>query len=303
MDLNAIRMFAATAQSGSLTAAAERLGIPLATISRRIRDLERELNVQLLQRSVHGTCLTDAGSRLYQHVSRGLEILANGERALQSNQAHLKGLLRLSLPSSLKPWWEVLSRFQQRYPGIALQVKTTDRHINLIEEGIDVTMRIGRTAHQSMATQRVLAYHHVLVGSPVLLQRLGVPAKVTDLHKFPCGGWSQGTTVSWRLGKEIFKPEPTIITNDYAHLCARALAGDIVTELPPFMTMEYLKNNQLVALLQDHPLPELEITLHYPSHPHPSPIVQTYLDFARQHIKNPARLNAQSTLLQGTTHA
>ena len=87
MNLNAIRMFAATAQSGSLTAAAERLSIPLATISRRIRDLERELNVQLLQRSVHGTCLTDAGRRLYQHASRGLEILRRllGDPALFEN--------------------------------------------------------------------------------------------------------------------------------------------------------------------------------------------------------------------------
>ncbi|WP_421526732.1 LysR family transcriptional regulator [Pseudomonas brenneri] len=300
MDLNAVRMFAATAQFGSLTAAAEHLGIPLATISRRVRDLERELNVQLLQRSVHGTCLTDAGMRLYQHASRGLEILASGERALLNDQARLKGLLRLSLPSSLTPWWEMLSRFQQRYPGIVLQVRTCDRPIKMIEEGVDVSMRIGRCSGHSLSTQRMLAYHHVLVAAPALLQRLGVPARVKDLHQFPCGVWSQGTTAYWRLGKEIFKPEPTIVTNDYTHLCNRALAGDVVTELPPFMTMEHIKNQQLVVLLEDHPLPDLEITLHYASHPHPSPSVQTYLDFARQHIKHPARINAHSTEL---THA
>lgn len=137
-------------------------------------------------------------------------------------------------------------------------------------------------------------------GGPRIASAPGVPARVKDLHQFPCGVWSQGTTAYWRLGKEIFKPEPTIVTNDYTHLCNRALAGDVVTELPPFMTMEHIKNQQLVALLEDHPLPDLEITLHYASHPHPSPIVQTYLDFARQHIKHPARFDAHSTEL---THA
>lgn len=303
MNLNAIRMFAATAQSGSLTAAAERLSIPLATISRRIRDLERELNVQLLQRSVHGTCLTDAGRRLYQHASRGLEILANGERALQSEQLQLGGVLRLSLPSSLKPWWELLSKFQQRYPGIVLQVRATDERLNLIEDGLDIVMRIGRATHPSVAAQRLLTYHQVLVASPVLLDRLGVPTKVTDLHKFPCGVWSRGTTASWRLRKEIFKPEPTIVSNDYAYLSARAVAGDIVTELPPFLAMEYVKKHQLVILLEDHPFPELEISLHYSSRPHPSPIVQTYLDFARQHIESSARLSGQFTFPPSTTHS
>ncbi|AIG05568.1 LysR family transcriptional regulator [Pseudomonas fluorescens] len=300
MDLNALRMFAAIAQSGSMTAAAEHLGIPLATISRRVRDLERELNVQLLQRSVHGTYLTDAGMRLYQHASRGLDILTRGERALQNEQARLKGLLRLSLPSSLKPWWEVLSRFQQRYPDIMLQVQASDRSDRLAEDGVDVIIRIGRCTQHSLANQRVFTYHHVLVAAPALLQRLGEPAEITDLHKFPCGVWSQGSTASWRLGKEVFKPDPTILTNDYAHLCSRALAGGVLTELPPFMAMEHIKNNQLVALLKEHPLPELEITLHYPSHPTTSPIVQAFLDFARQHIKHPAQLNTQSTLL---THA
>ncbi|NNA88753.1 LysR family transcriptional regulator [Pseudomonas gessardii] len=296
MDLNAVRMFAITAQCGSLTAAAERLGIPLATVSRRVRDLEQALNVQLLQRSVQGTCLTDAGMRLYQHARRGLEIMANGERALLSDQSRLKGLLCLSLPSSLKPWWEMLSRFQQRYPDIVLQVRTSDRLINLIEDNVDVAMRIGRCTQQPSNTQRVLAYRHVLVAAPALLQRLGVPARITDLHTFPCGAWSQGSTARWHLGTELFKPEPTIITNDYAYLCSRALAGDIVTELPPFMAMEHIKNHQLVALLENHPLPELEITLHHPLHPHPSPIVQTYLDFVRQHIKHPAQPNTHSTL-------
>jgi len=278
-------MFVATAKCGSFTAAAERLEIPLATLSRRIRELERVLQVQLLERSVHGTRLTDAGTRLYEHASRGLEMLVDGERALISDQTQLRGRLRLSLPPSFEPWWEVLSAFQRHYPDIQLQVYTSDRRIDLIEDGIDVVMRIGPITHDSMVARRMLTYRHLLVASPTLLARLGVPNKVAHLRNYPCGVWSQEASTTWHLGEETFKPDPIIATNDYAHLRTRALAGDLVTELPPFMALEAIGNNQLVTLLEKHPLPEMEINLLYPSHRHPSSLVRTYLDFAQQHIK------------------
>ena len=91
MDLNAARMFVGVVQAGSLSAAATRLGIPLPTLSRRMRDLERQLKVQLLERSARGARLTDAGSRLYEHASRGIEALLEGKQAVVTDQARLKG--------------------------------------------------------------------------------------------------------------------------------------------------------------------------------------------------------------------
>jgi DNA-binding transcriptional LysR family regulator len=111
MDLNATRMFVGVVQAGSLSAAATRLGIPLPTLSRRIRDLERQLKVQLLERSGRGAKLTDAGSRLYEHASRGIEAILEGKQAVVTEQAHLKGRLRLSLPQTVQPWWEMLAAF------------------------------------------------------------------------------------------------------------------------------------------------------------------------------------------------
>ncbi|WP_245476764.1 LysR family transcriptional regulator [Bradyrhizobium sp. Leo170] len=107
MDLNATRMFVAVVQAGSLSAAAARLGIPLPTLSRRIRDLEQQLKVQLLERSARGAKLTDAGTRLYEHAGRGIEVLLEAEQAVMSDQARLKGRLRLSLPQAFEPWWDL----------------------------------------------------------------------------------------------------------------------------------------------------------------------------------------------------
>ena len=87
MDLNATRMFVAVVQAGSLSAAATRLGTPLPTLSRRIRDLEGQLRVQLLERSARGTKLTDAGARLYEHATRGIEALLEAEQTVVSDQA------------------------------------------------------------------------------------------------------------------------------------------------------------------------------------------------------------------------
>src|ERR1700760_1683439 len=98
MDLNAARMFVAVVQAGSLSAAAARLGTPLSTLRRPNPDLEGQLRVQLLERSARGTKLTDAGARLYEHASRGIEALLEAEQIVASDQARLKGRLRLSFP-------------------------------------------------------------------------------------------------------------------------------------------------------------------------------------------------------------
>lgn len=294
MDFNAVRMFVSVAQNGSLSAAAERLDIPLPTLSRRIRELEQQLKVQLLERSVRGTKLTDSGTRLYEHASRGIEALIEGEQAVISDQAHLKGRLRLSLPPSFEPWWKVLSAFQRRYSQIQISVYTTERRIDLIEDGVDVALRVGMIAHETMVARRMLTYRHILVASPALIERLGALSSVEALYGYPCAVWSQGDNATWQLGGVAFKPEAMLSTNDYAHLRSRALIGDVVTELPPFLAASAIREGKLLALLPEHPLPEQQINLLYPSHRHPSAIVRAYLDFSQEYMGYLAEVSSTS---------
>ena len=286
MDLNALRMFVGVVQAGSLSAAAARLEIPLPTLSRRVRELEHQLAVQLLERSVRGTRLTEAGMRLYENAARGVEILHEAEQALASDQARLKGRLRLSLPPGFEPWWELLGVFQRRYPDIRVQVFTSERRIDLVEDGVDVALRVGAVAHEAMVARRLFAYRHVLVGSPRLLEREGGMETLDDLRRFPAGMWYPGGSGegAWLLGGQAVKPRIVLATNDYAHLRARALDAELVTVLPPFMAAAAVRAGQLIELLPEHPLPEQEIHLLYPSHRHPSTIVRCYLDFCQQHL-------------------
>lgn len=283
MDLNAVEMFVSVVQAGSLSAAASRIKIPLPTLSRRLRELERQLNVQLFERSARGVKLTDAGIRLYEHAAQGVEALLEGERAVTSNERQLKGRLRLSLPPSFEPWWKLLATFQRCYPDIQLHVFVTDRRVDLFEDGIDVALRVGAIAHENMVARRILSYRHVLVASPVLVDRLGEPRAPEDLHDYPCAVWRRGANVesAWQLGEHVFVPRPRLSTNDYALLLERALAGEVVTELPPFMVDSAVQERKLFPLLPGYPMPEQQVNLIYPPHRHPSAIVRTYLDFCQ----------------------
>ncbi len=280
MDLNAVRMFVGVVRAGSLSAAALRIGVPLPTLSRRLRDLERELKIQLLERSARGARLSDAGARLYEHAVRGIDALVEGEEAVKSDQARLRGRLRLSLPTAFEPWWKLLGAFQRQYPDIQLSVYATDRRVDLIEDGIDVALRVGALVHEAMVARRLLSYRHVLVASPELLRRLGVPATPDALHHFPCAAWCRdaNTQGTWRLGEHVVELKAVLTTNDYLHLRDRAVAGEVVTELPPFLGAELIRSGLLCCLLTDHPMPEHQISLIYPSHRNPSSIVRAYLD-------------------------
>jgi DNA-binding transcriptional LysR family regulator len=286
MDLNAVQMFVNVVRAGSLSAAADRAKIPLPTLSRRIRELERQLRVQLLERSVRGTRLTDAGTRLYEYASRGIETLLEGQEAVTSDQARLKGRLRLSLPDAFEPWWELLSMFQKQYPDIHLHVYTTGRRVDLIEDGIDVALRVGTIKHEAMVARQLLAYRHVLVAGAQLIERLGLPESVDALHRFPCAVWTPapGMPAVWRLGDQTFEPRSVLAANDYAHLRSRALAGEVITELPPFLAAPGIRAGELVALLRDRPTPEQQISLLYPLHRHPSAVVRAYLAFCQENV-------------------
>src|SRR6516225_4076141 len=170
MDLNAARMFVGVVQAGSLSAAATRLGIPLPTLSRRMRDLERQLKVQLLERSARGARLTDTGSRLYEHASRGIEALLEAEEAVVSDQACLKGRLRLSLPQTVEPWWELLAAFQRRYPDIQVYVYSTERRVDPGNGCIDLALRVGASAHEPMVARLILTFRHIVVARPQLAE-------------------------------------------------------------------------------------------------------------------------------------
>ena len=139
--------------------------------------------------------------------------------------------------------------------------------------------------HDSMVGRRLFSFRHVLVASPQLLARLGEPTSPEGLRHAPCGAWQRNSEAIavWRIGEQRFEPAAALVTNDYLHLRARAIAAELLTELPPFLARDALHSGDLKQVLPDFPMPVQDISLLYPSRRFVSSIVRAYIDFCQAH--------------------
>jgi len=272
-------MFACVVSNGSFSAAARALDIPVATVSRRVAELEKSLDSRLLERSTRKLRLTETGNTLYEYVVRGVEEFDAGLLALNEQQQDLKGALRLSMPPNFEPMWGLLERFQLNYPQVALDIMVTERRIDFIEDGIDTALRVGDLQTQSAVARRLTEYHHKLVTRPDFLQSLKIKTP-QDLHDIPCVAWGKsGQTIQWVLGDEKLNISPKVRANDYLQIRSMVLNGRFVSELPPFFCETYLKSGELVEVLSEYPLPKQTVSLLYPSRKNLSRITRAFIDF------------------------
>ncbi len=283
MDLNSTRMFVNVVMKGSFSAAALFMAVPVATVSRRVADLESVLGVRLLERSTRKLRLTEAGTILYEFASRGLEEMDAGLLALSEQQQNLKGHLRLSLPPSFEPMWKLLDDFQELYNNIEIDLFVTERRLDFIEDGIDVALRIGDVVSLSAIARLLLSYRHRVVASPQFLAGnvFNIPLDI-DIYK--CAAWAKKEQdIIWSLGNEKVSIKPFIRANDYSYMRYLALNHKCITELPPFYCQEHIENGELVEVLPDYPMPVQQVSLIYPSRKHVSRITRVFIDYC---VKN-----------------
>jgi len=261
------------------------MGIPVATVSRRVAELESSLDVRLLERTTRKLRLTEAGAILYEFVSRGVEEMNAGLLALSEQEQNLKGHVRLSLPPSYDPMFKLLSDFQELYSNIEINLFVSERQLDFIEDGIDVALRIGDVASQSAVARLLMSYRHRLVASPTFLTGCSIDYPKDILSK-KCAAWCQkDQEVIWTLGNQQLKIEPFIRANDYLHMRYLALNHKCITELPPFYCQKYVERGDLVEVLPDYPLPEQRVSLVYPSRKSVSRITRVFIDYCVENFK------------------
>lgn len=280
MGLNALRLFVVAAEAGSLSEAARRTGVPLPTLSRRVRALEDELGHRLLERSSRRLMLTDAGARLFASAEPALARLVQAEQGLQ-DASGVAGTLRVSVPPHFTPLWSALRDFGKRHPAVRFDVFVTDRRVDLVADGVDVAIRVGEGGRGSYVGRTLARYRHRLVAAPARLQGVGV-ARPEDLAALPCAAWRSGGPAAWSLGDTRLELEPVLTTNDYQHLLQLALDAEVVTELPPFLAHGPLARGALVELLPEHPLPVQTVRALVADTRLLSPLLRHFLDFAAE---------------------
>jgi len=278
MDLNALELFVAAAEAGSFSAAARRTRVPLPTLSRRVRKLEDDLGVRLLERGAHGLALTAAGTQLLAEATPALATLSQAEQRLYDSSG-VAGTLRVSIPPYFAPMQPVFSEFCCRYPAVRLDVFVTDRRVDLVADGIDVVIRVGEGGYTSYVGRTLARYRHRVVGAPSLVQGVEIDSPA-DLHNLPCACWRTGGLPSWTMGDVELSLSPVLVTNDYAHLLHMAVSGQAITEVPPFMANDLLDDGHLVEILPDYPMPLQTIRALVVDTRALSPLVRQFLDFA-----------------------
>jgi DNA-binding transcriptional LysR family regulator len=285
--LEAMTILLATVDTGSLSAASRHLRVPLATVSRRVAELEKHLNVRLLHRGNRKLVVTEAGRSYITSCRRIIEEIAEVERTASGEYRSPQGELMISLPAVLgrSHVLPIVVDFQRTFPDIRMRMQLTDRFVNLLEEHVDVVVRVGELPDSSMIATRVGVIRQVLCASPAYLKRRGAPKAPVDLAKHDCvilGGYH--TSFGWefvidKTTRAIHVPSRLTVNLGEAAVAA-AVAGAGIARVLSYLIDDLLKSRSLVTLLEAYePLP-IPVSIIYPSQRQVPLKLRAFLDFA-----------------------
>ncbi len=278
--------FVRVVEAGGISAAAERLGIAKSAVSRRLQEMENRLDVQLLQRTTRRINLTEAGREFYQSSLRILDEVDEAEQSLQTGQQALSGRLRINAPLSLglRHLLPVLKLLQAQHPKLMIDIDLDDREVNMIEEGVDVLLRVGRLEDSSLVARRLCPIRFVYCASPDYLARRGEPKKPTDLSAHDGIGYNLVPEAQqWPLGlvqgRLLHKPHIALSTNNSDMMLKATEAGLGLALLPTFVCHEALVQGRLVPILCEHRPAPLDLYVLYTSRRHLPQRVRALLEF------------------------
>jgi len=287
VNLNRLAVLVAVVEAGSLTAAAARLGLAKSMVSKHMQLLEAELGVALLVRSTRTLRLTDAGRAFYDASRQVLQAAEEAIEAARSGRDSVQGRLRVAAPVDygVMVVAPLLSTLRVRYPALTVELLCADHRVDLIAEGIDVAVRLGKLGDSDHQAARIGPLLRWLVASPDFLSRHGMPADPAALAPLP---WVELTvvaqpgnfTLSDGAGRvqEVAMRNTVFSTNTAYASRAAALAGDGVLRATVFSVQEDVAAGRLVRLLPDWSLAASDIHAVYPRSPHLPQKVRIFID-------------------------
>lgn len=298
--LEAMSVFAAIVEGGSLSAAGRRLNVPLATVSRKLADLEAHLKTRLLTRSTRKLVLTDAGRDYLDACRQILEQVDDAERAAAGAYAKVKGQLVVAAPIVFGRLHvvPVAAAFLELHPEVDIQLRLGDRNVNLIEEHVDVALRIGVLPDSGTVATQVGTVRRVVCASPAYLERFGSPRSLDDLAAHRCISFDGlDAAAAWTFVAEHgdkrrvpVQSRMTVSTADAA--IAAAVCGLGLTRVLAYQVAEALRDGRLVRVLADHEPPAVPASLIYPGQGRLPMKTRAFIDFAAGRLRD--RLSADT---------
>ncbi len=287
--IDAMQAFVAVADQQSFAAAARKLGLSPSAVTRLIAALEDRLGARLLQRTTRQVALTDAGARYLERVRRILADVEEAERTAEGERIRPSGRLVVSAPVGfgrlhVSP---VISAYLSRYPEVSAELRLEDRMINLVEEAIDLAVRIGHLADSTLVARHVGEMRRIVVASPDYLAHRGEPVtpQAIAAHDTIRFGVTSGLA-DWRFldgGHEIrITYAPRLITNSSDAAIRYAEQGGGLTRVLAYQAADAIRGGRLKVVLADFELPALPIHIVYPTSRLLSAKVRAFIDLVTE---------------------
>jgi DNA-binding transcriptional LysR family regulator len=289
---DAMSVVLAVAEAGSLSEAARRQKTPLATISRKVSELEAHLETKLFNRSSRALVLTDAGRSFVAASKRILADVAEAERAASGEYATPRGELILSAPVALGRilLLPVLGEFLKSFPEVDVQLGLQDRPVNLLEEHVDVALRIGVLADSSLIAIRVGEVHRVVCASPDYLKARGTPRSPEELQGHDCISYAPLISPkSWTFTRDqrehAVPVQSRLVVGNLDSACDAARAGMGITMAFSYNVAAFVKAGTLTRLLDTYQPAPRPVSLVYSSNRFMPIKLRAFLDFAIPQLK------------------
>jgi len=286
-----MRVFATVVATGSFAAAAARLDISRAMASKYVLYLEERLGTRLLQRTTRKLGLTDSGTAYYERCAQILEEVEEAESGAVNLSAKPRGILRLTMPVSfsVRHIGPLITRYLEKFPEVQIDAVLSDRRIDLIEEGLDLALRVGPSPDPGLIARRLAADRLVICAAPAYLDRCGRPTRPQDLAAHNCVLYSYSAAGSeWKMtgpdGEHSVKVGGNMRANNGDLLNQVVLSGGGLMCQPEFLVGEDLRAGRLEEVLKEYRCESLGIYAVFPSRKHLSAKTRTFVDFLVEHL-------------------
>lgn len=292
-DTNDMLYFAEVVERGGFAAAGRHLGIPKSKLSRRVAELESRLGVRLLQRTTRKLSLTEVGEVYLRHCTAMRDAAQAAAEAIEQVQTEPRGTIRVACPVTLAQTTvgPIMALFLARYPLVKVDMRISNRVVDLVEEGLDVALRVRTTLDDSgsLVVKKLAESGTVLVASPLQLQRQGQPASIAELARMDTVAM---TVIDGRASLVLQGPDgashtlvhqPRYVADDLLTLKFAVLQGTGMCFLPEYMCQRELEDGRLVHVLPGWAPPRGIFHAVYPSRRGMVPAVRRFLDFLGEH--------------------
>jgi len=293
MDLNDIVVFTKVVETKSFTGAADALGLPKSTVSRKLAQLEERLGVRLVQRTTRKLALTEIGEAYYERCARIVADVNSAEQLVTDMQATPRGRLRVTSSVDFATRWfgSIISAFLEQHPDINVELEATDKVVDMIEDGFDLAVRFGQMPESTLIARRLCTVTLIACATPEYLAKRGSPQHIEELDEhdhvlFTPGSRNQTWTLVHGDATYEFGRPARFASNNFGAVMCATLASTGIALITDFMIGDELAKGKLVRVLPEWSTRPTEVHAVYPAREKLPPRLSLFIDHLG-HALNP----------------